>query len=99
MRKRLLGLWALASMLVLAAALAAAIDYVRPHVDGRDLRFDDFVAAAEGGRVEAATILNYDSYVVGTVQLEGRPQAFRTAFLKSFDQGGINSQQPLLDLL
>ncbi|MBV8528850.1 MAG: ATP-dependent metallopeptidase FtsH/Yme1/Tma family protein, partial [Candidatus Dormibacteraeota bacterium] len=66
-----LGLWILVAVLLLGAAYAAVLDNSRPHVSGRTLTLSQFVNMVNKGQIVNATVLEYDSYVVGTYNLAG----------------------------
>jgi len=53
-------------LLLLFGLYFAVLEYSKPHVAGERLRFDQFVANVEEGRIKNATILDEDAYVVGT---------------------------------
>ncbi|HWC27807.1 MAG TPA: AAA family ATPase, partial [Solirubrobacteraceae bacterium] len=91
----------LAVLLAGLAGLVLAVDHTRPHVDGDVLRYDEFVQRVESGQVLDATILNFDSFVVGTYRRrDGRLANYRTAYFKSYaTSGGTANQTPLLELL
>jgi ATP-dependent Zn protease len=89
-----------AVMLAGLAAIVLAFDQTRPHLDGDPLRYDSFVERVEAGQILDATILNYDSFIVGTYRRrDGRQATYRTAYFKSYGSGGAGNQNPLLELL
>ncbi|MGH9077332.1 MAG: AAA family ATPase [Acidimicrobiales bacterium] len=53
-------------MLVLIGAFLGSLELTRPHVTGDPLRIDTYVNYINDGRVRSATILDEDSYAVGT---------------------------------
>ncbi|MEJ7892110.1 MAG: ATP-dependent metallopeptidase FtsH/Yme1/Tma family protein [Solirubrobacteraceae bacterium] len=90
-----LGFWASVLVAVVLAAFVMLVVSSRPDVTGEELVYTRFVELAETGRIETATILDADSYVVGTYQNKaGTTVAFNVPYLKTAD-----SRQNLLDLL
>jgi cell division protease FtsH len=83
-----------ASLLVVAAFLLV-LDFSRPHVGGDTLNANQLVRAAEDGRLRDASILDIDSYVVGTyVRADGSLGPYNSAYLKEAD-----ARSALLELL
>ncbi|MDQ4048885.1 MAG: AAA family ATPase, partial [Actinomycetota bacterium] len=90
-----LGFWVALLTVLLLVAFVQTIVASRPQVDGARLTFKRFVDLAEGGRIESARILDFDSYVVGTYRRRDlKVVPFNVPYLKT---GG--SRQPLLDVL
>ena len=63
------GLWVVVVVLLLGAAYAAVLDNARPHVSGKTLTLSSFVDMVGKGQILDATVLDYDSYVVGHYKL------------------------------
>ena len=88
-KKSKLGLWAFLAVLVLAAIYAVALDTSRPHVEGRNLRFDTFVKAVNAEQIKTARVLDQDAFIVGTYQRPDRPPELYNAPLVQGTQGDI----------
>ena len=65
-KKSKLGLVVGLALVVLFGLFVAALDYSRPHVEGDRLLFSQYMDLVESGQVRTATILDVDSYAVGT---------------------------------
>jgi cell division protease FtsH len=59
-------MWVAVVLVTLGVAYAAVLEYQRPHVEGDRLRFDRFVELVADGKIQSATVLDQDAYVVGT---------------------------------
>ncbi|HVE47460.1 MAG TPA: AAA family ATPase [Acidimicrobiales bacterium] len=91
-KKSRLGLWTGFGLLLLIGAYLGVLAQSQPNVGGRELRVDTFVDLAERGRLENARILDVDSFVVGTYEVDGRKIAYNAPYLKE-------TRQRLLDVL
>jgi ATP-dependent metalloprotease FtsH len=90
-----LGFWTILAIVILLVGFVQVLAASRPQVDGTQLTYKSFVDLAEDGRIQTATILDADSYVVGTYQGEGdRLARYNLPYLKAAD-----SRSNLLDLL
>ena len=84
-----LGFWSVLAIAVLLAGYLGVLELSRPHVSGERLRLDTFLALADDGRLRNATILDYDSYVVGDyLAADGSPRRYNAPYLKNADERG-----------
>ncbi|HSH58199.1 MAG TPA: ATP-dependent zinc metalloprotease FtsH [Acidimicrobiales bacterium] len=77
---------------LLVAAYAGVLELSRPHVSGKELRYDQFVALAGGSQIKDAKLLDEDAYVVGTYVDGGTVRHYNAPLLRG-------SQPELLNLL
>src|SRR5579864_8707337 len=83
-----LGLWVVVVVLLLGAAYVAVLDNASPHVSGRALTLSTFVDMVNKGQIVDATVLDYDSYVVGDYRLQaGKTAAYNTPYIKNDNSG------------
>lgn len=81
-----LGLWIAVAVLLISAASAFVLDNSRPHVTGRALTLSTFVAMVNRGQVVDATVLDYDSYVVGDYKTANNSIGqYNTPYIKGYN--------------
>ncbi|MGH9279753.1 MAG: AAA family ATPase, partial [Acidimicrobiales bacterium] len=82
-----LGLWTGIAVAVLLAAYAFVILSSQPHVGGDRLSLTTFLDLTQEKRIQEATILDVDSFVVGTyLRTDGTTEEYSTPFLKETRQ-------------
>ena len=88
-----LGLWVLLALVGLMGLYGFALDYSRPHVTGDKLTLSQFVDDAAHGRIKNATLLDADSYVIGTYK---RPNGSTGPYNSPYLQAGLGDLTKLL---
>ncbi len=81
--KSRLGLWCALAAALLLLTYAGVLFYAKPRVSGEPLRFDQFVQAANQGRIKDARMLEQDAVVVGRYRRrDGTTGRYSATYLK-----------------
>lgn len=78
------GLWIFVIVLLLLGSYLWALDLVRPHVEGKQLRLDQFAALVEEGRLKDARLLDVDGFIIGQYfRPDGNFAQYNAPYLKN----------------